>query len=142
MYFRKNILNQTSFLKEDKAEKVKGSDSMKAFWEYHLNSIKTCQETGVKIIPSVNSICHIFPKRETGGYPSVAANLLNCMYYHVDIHNKFDRYLNELNFVKLEKEFPNSWPLVILKVRGLLHQVKENGKLKTKFEEYLKDNTI
>lgn len=144
-YFRKHLLETTSFPKEEKQPKVKGSDPMKAFWEYHVHQLsKTmkCQESNLDIWTSRNSICHIFPKHETGGYPSVAAHLANAMYYDVDIHNRFDRLLNELDFVKLEQEFPNSWPEVCEKAKTLLPLVKENGKLKSKFEEYLKDKEI
>lgn len=139
-YFRKNLLNQSSFLKEERV--IKNTDPMKKFWEYHLKEISKnpiCQETGVKIFPEVFSVCHIFPKRKSGGYPSVSSHLANAIYFHVDTHSRFDRLLGELDFDKLEKEFPNSWPEVVEKVKALLPLVKERGKLRDKFEEYLKD---
>lgn len=99
-----------------------------------------CQESGNTIIKvSRVNISHIFPKRT---YESVMCSEDNYMLYSLQSHTDFDNLLDRLDFPGLEIKFPNSWPIVCLKVRKMLSsgEVTEHGKLRSAFEEYLNLN--
>ena len=111
------------------------------FFTYAIEELKKnpyCQETGEYIYNvSALNCAHIFPKRR---YKSVALNLDNIILYSWNSHTKFDNLLDAMDFKSLEKEFPNSWPVVLSKVKLIIGQVTEHGKLVSKFENYFENN--
>jgi hypothetical protein len=100
-----------------------------------LNKTKRSEESGNRINePSKVNICHIFPKRK---YKSVQCNLDNVLFLTWDEHSRFDKLLDELRLDDIKREFPNAWENMTIKVRKLLPQVVEVGKLKIALEEEL-----
>jgi hypothetical protein len=113
---------------------------LEGYFEYHievLNSFGKSMETFEPIYaPTMVNVCHIFPKSK---YKSVQCNLANCVYLTWEQHTRFDILLDKFDFEKLEKEFPNTWKTVIDKVKVLIPLVREQGKLLSKFKEYIND---
>ncbi len=95
-------------------------------------------ESGDLIAPvrAVN-LAHIFPKES---FPSVATNVKNIVFYTWEEHTRFDELLNRHEFDKLEREFPNSWPMVCSLIKELLPKVEEIQPLKIKLEQYINAN--
>lgn len=108
------------------------------YYETLILLCNTSDESNISIYnPTRANICHIFPKRT---YKSIQDNLDNVMFYTLEEHTRFDQLLDTYRFDVLEKEFKNSWQKVLKKVKLLLPLIKENKKLKLKFEEYLLTN--
>jgi hypothetical protein len=123
---------------KSKAKRKEQSSIRDVYFEALIPLCKKSDESGVPIYNATRAnICHIFPKRT---YKSVQANLDNHIFLTIDEHTRFDYLLDTLNFEQLEKEFKNSWQKVLFRVKKLLPLTHENGKLKIKFEEYLKTN--
>lgn len=121
----------------DKQKKVKKvqSDIRSIYFETLISLCKKSEQSGKTITePSRINVCHIFPKRR---YKSVQANLDNYVYLTADEHTRFDYLLDTLDFETLEKEFENCWQIILKRVKKLLPLIKETGKLKLKFEEYV-----
>ena len=105
------------------------------YFEYHLLRCQRSEESGVSISnPTRANICHLFPKRT---YKSVQANVDNCIYLTLDEHTRFDQLLDTYQFDKLEEEF-QCWSNVVRKIKALLPEVEEMGKLRILLEEYVK----
>lgn len=103
------------------------------FFEHHMKLCKCSEEDGTSIFyPSRGNICHLFYKRT---YKSVQGNLNNFVYLTLEQHERFDKLLDCNNFEVLEKEF-KCWPLVVSRMKALLPEVTENGKLKLLIEDY------
>lgn len=94
-----------------------------------------CEESG-RIINnfSIFNLCHILPKRY---YKSVATNKDNIIILQLDLHTKLDMYLDRMDLVSVQREFPNSWPIILERVSSIYSDIKEEGKLKMKFNEIL-----
>lgn len=117
--------------------KVQGKKKTDTYFKYHLDKIKkgaSCEESGEYLNASKMHVCHIFPKRI---YKSISDNKINCVYLTWQRHYDFDRLLDTFDFEGLEEKFPGSWSKICDRVRKLLPKIKETGKLKDKFEEYL-----
>lgn len=85
--------------------------------------------TGTPIhFPTVCNVCHILPKRK---YKSVAMLRDNIIFLQESEHTLFDMYLDQMEFDKLEKEFPFVWKYAVKKVMEMEHDglIKERGKL-------------
>lgn len=105
------------------------------FFEYHMGLCRYSEEDDTQIFyPSRANICHLFYKRT---YKSVQGNLNNFVYLTLEQHERFDKLLDCNNFEALEKEF-KCWPLVVSRMKTLLPEVTENGKLKLSIEDYIK----
>lgn len=117
------------------AEKQKARRTkLNIYFDYHIGICERSEESNTPIPnPGRINICHIFPKRL---YKSVEDNLDNVVYLEIQEHVRFDYLLDTFNFKQLEKEFTNSWGIVCKRVRKLLPLIKEQKKLKIKFEEY------
>lgn len=101
-------------------------------------------EESNKIIhaPSVSNICHILPKRKTGGFPSVQCNIDNVVFLTLQEHSRFDQLLDQLEFDKLEEEFPHIWEKVCKRAEKLLSLCTERNNLYLAFTEYLENRQI
>lgn len=130
---RKRIKPITEKTRQKKKEQ---SEIRNEYFEYHLLRCERSLESGQPIPnPTRANICHIFPKRL---YKSVQANVENCIYLTLSEHTRFDQLLDTNNFKQLEQEF-KCWDTVLKRIKFLLPQVKENGKLKTLLEEYINE---
>lgn len=117
------------------AKKKERSAKLSIFYDYHIAQCHKSEESGQIISnPSRMNICHIFYKRT---YKSVEDNLDNYVYLTGEEHSALDRLLDILDFETIQNEFPNSWKIICERVKILLPQVKETGKLKIKFQGYL-----
>jgi len=116
-----NAKNGRPAIAQKSAKKIAEEKELKASPELKLNEFmeamaacapQTCMESGDPLVIKVNTfevICHILPKRETGGVPSQAQNPMNIVYINVDIHNKMDKDLgakSKGNYVRTMKIFP------------------------------------
>lgn len=121
-----------------KSAKKKQSNRRNKYFDYHIERCTHCEESGEVIpYPSRLNICHIIDK---GRHPSVEDNLDNYVYLTGDLHTEFDNLLFKHRFEELEKEFPNSWSVVVSRMEKLLPLVKEQTRFKIKFEEYLENS--
>lgn len=119
---------------KNKAYRKSQSEIRDVFFEHHSKFCKSSEENGELIYsPSRANVCHLFYKRT---YKSVQGNLNNFVYLTLDQHTRFDNLLDKNDFKTLEEEF-KCWGLVTERMRLLLPEVKENGKLKMLFEDYI-----
>lgn len=118
-----------------KSAKEKQTNRRNKYFDYHIERCTHCEESGVSISePNRSNILHLFAK---SNHPSVEDNLDNYAYMTVKSHTKFDNLLFKHRFEELEKEFPNSWKIIIERMKKLLPVVQEQTRFKIKFEEYL-----
>lgn len=102
---------------KSEAKKLRGNDKggtdeigLKDWFTRMINKAPACcEECGQKLSSTVKFIptaivAHIWPKRETYGYPSVKTVDDNAMYYCIDCHTNFDNKGHE--FVKIMRSFP------------------------------------
>lgn len=84
--------------KPAKQAKEKKRKDLSVFFASQLLQVPSfCEECGESLLPWKNSkifqraiIAHILPKRENGGFPSVATHPQNRMFYCPDCHTDFD----------------------------------------------------
>jgi len=94
-----------------------------------------CEETGEYISePSSWNIAHIIPKSSN---PEIMTHPLNYMVYSKESHAMFDHLLFSHKLEELEKTFPNSWPIVLDKLKVLMPLITKKNNLFWKLEEYL-----
>ena len=125
------IPKQTQKNKESKQAQSKIRD---VFFEHHIPLCKYSEEDESPIYEATRAnICHLFYKRS---YKSVQANLNNFVYLSLDQHTRFDNLLDKNDFKALEKEF-KCWGLVVQRMKNLLPEVLEMGKMRMLFEDYL-----
>lgn len=120
--------------KQQKARKEK-RDCLSQFFKEQIELLAQnpyCRETGVQIIPSSFSVCHILPKRN---HFSIQCHPDNVIFLHVDVHSRFDRLLDEHRFSELTKM--NIWPIVKFKLERLLPELKEVTKLGEALKDFL-----
>lgn len=104
------------------------------YFSYHIPLCKYSEEDGTPIYEATRAnICHLFYKRT---YKSVQANLNNFVYLTLEQHTRFDQLLDKNDFKALEKEF-SCWGIVVQRMKNLLPEVLEMGKMRLLFEEYL-----
>lgn len=104
------------------------------FFDYLIPRCTHSEEDGSPIYsPSRVNVAHLWYKRT---YKSVQGNVGNYVYLTQDQHTRFDQLLDSNDFKQLEKEF-KCWGLIVERMKNLLPEVIENGKLKLLFEEYL-----
>lgn len=130
-------LSRSSFIPKQTQKNKEYRKSQSAirdvFFEHHIGLCRYSEENGEPIYsPNRGNICHLFYKRT---YKSVQANLNNFVYLTLDQHTRFDNLLDKNDFKSLEKEF-KCWGLVVERMKLLLPEVKENGKLKLLIEDY------
>ena len=96
---------------------------------------KFSEESGESIpYPSNLNICHLFPKRN---HKSVQAHETNCIYLTWDEHSKLDnQYLDRHDFSGLEKAFPNSFKLIVERMRIVRASVTEKTKYVEAFDKF------
>lgn len=126
-----------TFLKQtekNKAYRKSQSAIRDTYFSYHLPLCKYSEEDGTPIYEATRAnICHLFYKRT---YKSVQANLNNFVYLTLEQHTRFDQLLDKNDFKALEKEF-RCWGIVVQRMKNLLPEVLEMGKMRLLFEEYL-----
>lgn len=78
--------------------------------------------------PSVCNVCHILPKR---WYKSIATDKDNIVFLTEDEHTRFDRFLDCLEFDKLENTFPIVWNRALSQIKLMLDEgrIQEKGRL-------------
>lgn len=133
-----NINNKSSIKKVTlkTIEKKKIQSSVRdEYFEWHIGRCKSSEESGKPINdPSRTNICHLWPKRI---YKSIQSDLDNCIYLTWEEHTRFDYLLDIYDFITLAEEF-KCWNKVVERMKNLLPRIEEDGKLKRKFEEFLK----
>lgn len=112
------------------------------YFDFHLLKLAKSpysEESGTLIVePTTANVCHLLPKRKTGGFPSVKCHLDNVVYLTLQEHTTFDKLLDERDYEKLESEFPNVWNTVCQRMEKLLNVCSERNKFYFSFLEYLK----
>lgn len=115
-------------------------DKRNSYFEYHIENCDKSEESFKEISnPTRANICHIFPK---GIHPSLQDNLMNCIYFTFEEHERFDKLLFSLEFKKLEEEFKNSWGNICFKMIYLLPLLKESTNLSREIKKYLDGREI
>jgi hypothetical protein len=100
-----------------------------------LSKFRRSEESGLSIpYPTNVNICHLFPKRT---HKSVEAHSMNCIFLTWDEHTKLDKqYLDVNDFAGLEKAFPNSWKLIVERMRIVRASVTEKTKFVETFDNF------
>lgn len=94
------------------------------YFDYHIAQCKKSEESNKPIYnPTRANICHILPK---GQYPSLQANLDNFVYLTFEEHERFDLLLFSHSFKTLEKEFTNSLPIILKRLKKIIPLCMEN----------------
>ena len=125
-----------------KKEKDKERGCLNTFFEFQLLKLlknPKSEESGIIIVePTTANICHLLPKRKSGGFPSVQCHTDNVIFLTLSEHNRFDKLLDERDYSTLEKEFPNSWNKVCERLKKLLKITTEKNRMYFSLVEYLK----
>ena len=87
--------------------------------------------------PSKFNICHILPKRKSGGFPSIASDLRNCIFLTTSEHTTYDRLLDSCEFDELTSFFGNKADVFWSKIKRSLSLATERNTLRRKLEAYL-----
>ena len=108
------------------------------FFEKHieiLSKFRFSEESGAPIPhPTKLNLAHLFPKRN---HKSVEAHDVNCIYLTWDEHAKLDnQYLDRLDFKGLEKAFPNSYRLIIERMRIVRASITEKTNMVEAFDKF------
>ena len=113
---------------------------MSGFYDKHIERLRknpfSMESKKYIANPSRANICHILPKRKTGGFPSIAKVDLNIIYLTLDEHTDFDRYLDNRDFKQLEIDFPNVFKILQERLPTLLVFSDESGKNYNVFKEW------
>lgn len=131
------------FIKQSPAtqKRKSGKQDVTEFFKGLLADVAPiCEESGTKIrMLSHWNMCHILPKRL---YKSIATDRRNIVVLTLENHTKLDNSLDKMDLQKVEKDFPNSYPIMLQRVKEMLKDgsIKEQGKLRMKFEDIL--NTL
>ena len=130
-----NKKSTSTFSKPKPKPKNKALDT---FFEKHikiLSKFKVSEESGDSIPhPTKLNISHLFPKRN---HKSVEAHEMNCIYLTWDEHTKLDnQYLDRLDFKGLEQAFPNSYQLIIERMRIVRATITEKTNMVEAFDKF------
>lgn len=104
------------------------------YFIFHITKCKKSEESRQSISATKANICHLFDKSR---HPSLRADFRNFLYLTIEEHSQFDNLLYTHQFERLEKEFPNSWPIACRRMKKLLDLCLEETKFKYKIKEYL-----
>lgn len=120
-----------------KKSKPKKKD-LESYFEKHieiLHRFRRSEESGLSIpYPTKVNICHLFPKRN---HQSVASHEMNCIYLTLDEHTTLDnRYLDRHDFEGLKKAFPNSFKLIIERMRIVRAEITEKTNYVESFDKF------
>lgn len=111
---------------------------LESYFEKHieiLHRFRRSEESGLSIpYPTKVNICHLFPKRN---HKSVASHEMNCIYLTLDEHTSLDnRYLDRHDFEGLRKAFPNSFKLIIERMRIVRSAITEQTNYVDSFDKF------
>lgn len=131
---KKPVKAKTALKRKQKTK----SKTLSTYFEKHIEALykfKRSEESGESIpYPSNLNICHLFPKRN---HKSVQAHETNCIYLTWDEHSKLDnQYLDRHDFSGLEKAFPNSFKLIVERMRIVRASVTEKTKYVEAFDKF------
>lgn len=100
-----------------------------------LYKLKKSEESGKPILyPNRANIAHLINKRN---HPSVSYHPQNYVFLTVDEHSELDNKCLDVNdFVQLQKRFPNSFELIIERLRVVMQSVTERTKFVEAFEKF------
>lgn len=122
--------------------KSKSSPQKKAlnsFYTKHMEMLKSHPYSDASNVPlgkiSRTNICHILPKREQGGFPSIATNDDNIVYLSWQEHHDFDRLLDNREFDKLDEVFSSLG--LRNRIRNLLDVCTERNKFYFQLEDWI-----
>lgn len=114
-------------------QKVKTKTNKKeldTYFEKKINQLmmsRISEESGSPIpFPTRGNICHLLDKSR---HKSVADHSDNYVFLTWDEHNRFDKLLFEHRFKDIEKEFPNSWPIILKRLEVVIANCTEKTKL-------------
>ncbi len=122
-----------------KAKPRKRDDDLSMFFGAHVARLSMIRRsaTGAYIAnPGVCNVCHLYPKRR---YKSVARDDDNVIYLTLDEHTRFDYLLDTMDFDRLSSEFGGLWDRIAERMAILAPRVEENGKLKTRLLEWMRE---
>lgn len=122
----------------EQANKEK-SERRLEYFNYHIPLVTVSEESGITIDnPSRLNVCHILPKSY---FPSAEAILDNYMYLTGDEHTRIDILIFANRWEDIEKEFPKTWQLILLRLKKVIPLVKENHILLRNLKDYLEWKT-
>lgn len=114
-------------------DKLQKTLSMNEFFRRHIKILKGRPYSDFKDTPIRNpsrtNVCHILPKREQGGFPSVAEDDDNIFYLTWQQHHNMDKWIDERDFEKFKAEMPELYEMFINRIKVLLAKVDERPKL-------------
>ena len=127
--------------KTKRKPKISTPSTRPQFFKKHLEIISTdkmhSEESGNRLEGGKVNICHILPKRKSGGFPSLAECDLNIVYLTWQEHSRFDKLLDERRWDDLQREFPNTWGIVMGRLERLLGMCDERNKLFFELRNFL-----
>jgi hypothetical protein len=131
----KPIVRSTTSIKRKPKPKNK---NLETFFEKHIEILykfKYSEESNRMIpYPTKVNICHLFPKRN---HKSVESHEMNCIYLTWEEHTLLDtKYLDRLDFTGLEKAFPNSWKLMVERMRVVRASITERTNFVEAFDKF------
>lgn len=114
-------------------QKVKPKSNKKELDTYFEKKIRQLmmsrisEESGSSIpFPVRGNICHLLDKSR---HKSVADHSENYVFLTWDEHSRFDKLLFEHRFKDIQKEFPNSWPIILKRLEVVIPNCTEKTKL-------------
>lgn len=106
--------------------------SMGQFFKKHIEILKSRPYSDFKMTPIRNAsgvnICHILPKREHGGFPSLGEIDDNILYLTWQQHHDLDKWLDNREYDKLKKQMPEIYEIIIERLPKLLELAEERNK--------------
>ena len=108
----------------------KNKDRLDTFFEIKIDQLRRfgkSEESGKLIpLPTRGNICHILDKSR---HSSVGDHPDNYVFLTWDEHARFDQLLFAHEFAKIEKEFPNSWGIILKRLESVIPSCVEKTKL-------------
>lgn len=124
-----------SITDKTRKKKLKIKSIRDVYFAYHIERCKASEESGAKISePTRANICHILPKST---HPSVQANLDNFVYLTFSEHERFDQLLFKHEFETIQAEFPNSWKIILSRLKKVIPLCYEKTRLYFKLKKII-----
>lgn len=143
-YWRQNAKDNAEKKKNNgkTAAKQKTAKDLNLFFASQLLEVPdNCENCGCSLSYLKNSrmrksiIAHILPKREMGGFPSVATHPQNRLFLCLDCHKNMDEKGKEF-VLKM-----NCFPLLIERLNEFVHLVTERRRLPNDFDKFVENVT-
>lgn len=131
------------YSEQRKKNKLNTKSSSDEFFDKHIKILKTRPYSDYKMTPinrpSRVNICHILPKRETNGFPSMGEVDDNILYLTWQQHHNFDKWLDNREYDKLKKEMPEIYDILLERLPKLLEEAEERNKFYFDLKKLIED---